>query len=106
MTIQKVQLTDDPEETYFKKQEKELLLKLRVKASEKTDEQYREEHRDHCFRCGTSSLVEIEKGKLKIDICVNDNCGAVHLDPGELDAIIKDQKVIGSVRSAIINVFK
>lgn len=106
MSIKTVHLKDDQEDLYFQKKEKELLLKLREKATEETNKQYREEHRGHCFRCGTASLVEVEKGTLKVDICVNKNCGAVHLDPGELDAIVKNQRVIGSVRSAILNVFK
>lgn len=106
MNVKKIQLCDDREDAYFQKQEQEMLKKMREKAAKASDEQYREDHKGHCFRCGTASLVEVEKGDVHIDICVNKDCGAVHLDPGELDAIVKDQKVIKSVRSAIFNVFK
>ena len=47
-----------------------------------------------------------KKGKVNIDICVNKGCGAVHLDPGELEALTEDQGAISSVRSALRNVFK
>lgn len=106
MNIKKVQLCDDREDAYFKKQEEETIKKLREKAADESGKQYCQEHKGHCFRCGTASLVEVEKGNVKIDICVNKGCGAVHLDPGELDAIVKDRQVIGSVRSALLNVFK
>jgi hypothetical protein len=106
MSIEKVLLSDDREESYFQKQQQELLKKLREKASADADAQYMEEHKEHCFRCGTASLVEVEKGDVTIDICINKDCGAVHLDPGELDQILKDQSVIKNVRVAILNVFK
>jgi len=86
------------EELYFKEQEQNQIKKLR--------EKYCEEHKDHCFRCGTRSLVEVDRGDVKIDICVNKDCGAMHLDPGELEAIMKDQKSIITVSKAIFNVFK
>jgi hypothetical protein len=41
-----------------------------------------------------------------VDICVNENCGALHLDPGELAAIIKDQKALASAKKAFLSVFK
>jgi len=106
MGIEKVKAAQDVEDAFFKEQEQKLIQKLREKSSESGDEKYREEHRNHCFRCGTPSLVEVERGKVHIDICVNENCGAVHLDPGELDEIAKDQRVIKNVRAAIFSVFK
>jgi uncharacterized protein (UPF0147 family) len=106
MNVKKIRLSDDLEAVYFQKQEQEIVKNLREKAEEEADKQYREEHQGHCFRCGTASLVEVEKGNVKIDICVNEGCGAVHLDPGELDEIIKDKSVISNVRLAIFNVFK
>ena len=106
MSIKKVQMKDDREGAYFRQQEEEMIKKLREKATEESGRQYCEEHKGHCFRCGTKSLVEVEKGKVKIDICVNKGCGAVHLDPGELDAIVEDKKAIRSVRSAVMGIFK
>ena len=94
------------EELYFKEQEQNQIKNLREKSAEEVNEKYCEEHKDHCFRCGTRSLVEVDRGDVKIDICVNKDCGAMHLDPGELEAIMKDQKSIITVSKAIFNVFK
>jgi len=43
---------------------------------------------------------------MKVDICVNDNCGAVHLDPGELEQILKDKKGILIIRKSLFAIFK
>ncbi|MBW2286125.1 MAG: zf-TFIIB domain-containing protein [Deltaproteobacteria bacterium] len=48
----------------------------------------------------------MDRGDVKIDICVNEDCGAVHLDPGELEATIEDRKSILMVRKSIFNIFK
>ena len=94
------------EEEFFVKQDRKLLKKLRKKVTKETNKKYRKEHNYHCFRCGTKSLVEVERGNVKIDICVNNNCGAIHLDPGELEKIIKDQRAISIVRNSVLSVFK
>ena len=94
------------EELYFKEQEQNQIKNLREKSAEEANEKYIEEHKSHCFRCGTRSLAEVDRGDVKIDICVNEGCGAVHLDPGELEAIMKDQKFILTIRNSIFNVFK
>ena len=94
------------EELYFKELEQNQIKNLREKSAEEANKKYCEEHKDHCFRCGTRSLVEVDRGDVKIDICVNKDCGAMHLDPGELEAIMEDQKSIITVRKAIFNVFK
>jgi len=39
-------------------------------------------------------------------VCINDQCGAVHLDPGELEAILKDRDSIEKVRKAVFSIFK
>jgi len=44
--------------------------------------------------------------KVKIDICVNESCGAIHLDPGELKSIIKDQNALSAAKKAFLSVFK
>jgi len=95
-----------PEELYFKEEDEKLMKELREKTANEVSETYRKEHMNHCFRCGTKSLVEIEKGDVKIDICVNENCGAVHLDPGELEQILKDRKASSLIRKSVLSLFK
>ena len=94
------------EAAYFAEQDEIKLRELRKRAAEEANKKYAEEHKYHCFRCGTQSLAEIDEGKVKIDICVNKNCGAIHLDPGELKAIIKDQRALSAAKKAFISVFK
>ena len=94
------------EEAFFAEQDKKILKEFRQKTAQETTRKYCEEHKYHCFRCGAKSLVEIERGNVKVDICVNENCGAIHLDPGELEKIVTDQKSISSVRNAFLSVFK
>jgi hypothetical protein len=98
--------TGDHEDLFFKEQEQEKIRKLRKKAAQESNQKYREEHKNHCFRCGTPSLAEISYGTVKIDVCINDQCGAVHLDPGELEAILKDRDGIEKVRKAVFSIFK
>jgi len=93
------------EEAYFKEKEQKIIKNLREKAAQEATAKYCEEHKNHCFRCGTESLIEVNRGDLKIDICVNENCGAVHLDPGELEQILKDEKAIFVLRKSVFSVF-
>ena len=102
----KIQPKKGSEEAYFLEQDKDRLKKLREQAATEATQKYAEEHKYHCFRCGTKSLAEIDEGKVKIDICVNENCGAIHLDPGELKEIIKDQRALSSAKKAFLSVFK
>ena len=94
------------EEIYFNQEEQDKIKALREKASKERQEQYSEDHKYHCFRCGSKSLVEVQNGNVAVDICVNENCGAVHLDPGELETILKDTGLIKDIRNSILNVFK
>jgi len=94
------------EEAHFAEQDQKKLRELREKAKGEATKKYSEEHKYHCFRCGTQSLAEIDEGKVKIDICVNENCGAIHLDPGELKEIIKDQRSLSAAKNAFLSVFK
>ena len=96
----------DQEDLYFKEEDEKLLKSLREKAAKEESEKYRKEHANHCFRCGTKSLVEIDRGDIKIDMCINVDCGAVHLDPGELDQILADEKSISSIRKSVLSIFK
>jgi hypothetical protein len=102
----KIQPKKGSEAAFFAEQDQNILKELRKKAAHEANKKYCEEHKYHCFRCGTNSLAEIDWGKVKIDICVNENCGAIHLDPGELKTIIKNQNAISAVRNAFLAVFK
>jgi hypothetical protein len=104
----KIQPKKGSEESFFAERDQKILRKLRKKAALEATKKYCDEHKYHCFRCGTQSLAEIDEGSVKIDICVNENCGAVHLDPGELKTIIKSQSVfsISAIRDSFLSVFK
>jgi hypothetical protein len=102
----KIQPHKGSEEAFFAERDQDRLRQLRKSAAEEANKKYSEEHKYHCFRCGTQSLAEIDEGKVKIDVCVNENCGAVHLDPGELNAIIKDNKALAAAAKAFVAVFK
>jgi hypothetical protein len=102
----KIQPKKGSEEAFFAERDQNKLRDLREKAAEEATKKYCEDHKYHCFRCGTQSLAEIDEGKVKVDICVNENCGAVHLDPGELIEIIKDQRALSAAKKAFLSVFK
>ncbi len=93
------------EETYFKEQDRKKIRDLREKTAQEATTKYSEEHKGHCFRCGTRSLVEVERGNVRVDVCVNENCGAIHLDPGELEEILKNKGIISSIRESVFGVF-
>ena len=96
----------DHEDLFFKEQEQKQIRMLREKAALESNQKYRDEHKNHCFRCGTSSLAKISYGPVTIDVCINDKCGAVHLDPGEMEAIMKDQAGLDKIRKAVFSIFK
>ena len=102
----KIQPKKGSEAAFFAEQDQKKLRELRKKVTDEATNKYREEHKYHCFRCGTDSLAEIDEGNVKIDICVNENCGALHLDPGELKEIIKDQGALSAAKNAFLSVFK
>ncbi len=102
----RIQPKKGSEEAFFLEKDQQKLRDLRKKAAEEATKKYCEEHKYHCFRCGTKSLAEIDEGNVKVDICVNENCGAIHLDPGELKEIIKDQGALASAKNAFLSVFK
>jgi len=102
----RIQPKKGSEEAFFLEKDQQKLRDLRKKAAEEATKKYCEEHKYHCFRCGTKSLAEIDEGNVKVDICVNENCGAIHLDPGELKEIIKDQSALASAKNAFLSVFK
>jgi len=94
------------EQAFFAEQDQRKLRELRKAVANEATKKYTEKHKYHCFRCGTQSLAEIDGGNVKIDICVNKNCGAIHLDPGELKEIIKDRKALPAAKKAFLSVFK
>jgi len=94
------------EESYFAQQAQDQIKALREKAGTEQNEKYMEDHKYHCFRCGTKSLVEIQKGSVSIDLCVNDGCGALHLDAGELDELLEDEGFVSKARKSIFDIFK
>jgi TFIIB-like protein len=95
------------EDLHFREEERKQIEKLRAMAAKEADEAYSEAHKNHCFRCGTHSLVEVEHKNVKIDICVNEDCGAVHLDPGEMEKILEGERgVFSKVKSSVFLVFK
>ena len=102
----KFQLKKGSEAAFFAEQDQIKLRKLRKAVANEATKKYTEKHKHHCFRCGTQSLAEIDEGNVKIDICVNKNCGAIHLDPGELKEIIKDRKALPAAKKAFLSVFK
>ena len=90
------------EDLYFQEKDKKKIEKLRARAAKDADEAYLDDHRYHCFRCGTPSLVEVDHGGVKIDLCVKEGCGAVHLDPGEMEKILEGKKsLFYKVKSAL-----
>ncbi len=101
----KIQPKKGSEEAYFIEQDQKTIKNLRKKAAQEASTKYCEEHKNHCFRCGTQSLVEVDRGDVLVDICVNENCGAIHLDPGELEKILKDERVISVIRKSVFAVF-
>ena len=98
--------TGDHEDLFFKEQEQQQIRKLREKAAQEANQKYRKAHRNHCFRCGTPSLAEVTYGTVKIDVCINEDCGAVHLDPGELEAVVKEKTGLDKIRKAVCSIFK
>lgn len=96
----------DSEELFFAQQEQEQIMRLREEAAKRAEQEYRDEHACHCFRCGTRSLVEVNHGDITIDVCVNEGCGAVHLDPGELEKIENDAMSVKKIHMAVFNIFK
>lgn len=92
----------NPEEEYFKRQELQKLAALRAQQEEQNLEdalrERRELHYNRCGRCGDQMEPKIFQG-VEIDICPS--CGAVLLDPGELEELAGEDNsgVIGGIAS-------
>ena len=76
------------EEEYFHKLDQEAKAKLKAKLDEQQAEadraSRRELHRQKCGKCGGDMTTKVFRG-LEIDVC--NDCGAVLLDPGELETL-------------------
>jgi len=76
------------EEDYFSKIEREKKEKLKAKldgeAADAEREREKELHWNKCGKCGASLEAKVFRG-VEIDICPR--CGAVLLDPGELEKL-------------------
>ena len=95
------------EDIHFQEQDRLLVEKRRAEAAKEANDAYINAHKNHCFRCGTHSLIEVDHKNVKIDMCVNEGCGAVHLDPGEMEKILEGKKgVFGNVKKSVFAVFK
>jgi len=78
----------DQEDEYFHRVEREKLAKLKASAADKQaveDAAKRKElHFHHCGKCGNKMDTTSYKG-VEIEVCPD--CGAVLLDPGELQEL-------------------
>ena len=101
-----LKLQMNKEDQFFAQQAREQVKALREKSAQEANQKYRDEHMYHCFRCGTKSLAEVQKGNVSVDICVNENCGALHLDAGELDTLFENQALVKKARKSIFDIFK
>jgi hypothetical protein len=100
-----VKLSD--EELHFREMDRMNIEKLRAAAQKESEKAYADAHKNHCFRCGTHSLVEVELKKVHVDICVNEGCGAVHLDPGEMEKLLEGERgVFGKIKNSVFSTFK
>lgn len=78
----------DPEDQYFHREDQEKLRKLREQAeadaAKAALEARKLAHRHKCGKCGADMDTQLFKG-VEIEICKD--CGAVLLDPGELERL-------------------
>jgi ribosomal protein S27AE len=78
-----------PEEEYFHRTNKEKIAKLKAEheaaGAAAAAAELKATHHLHCGKCGNKMTTSIFKG-IEIEVCPN--CGAVLLDPGELEALV------------------
>jgi hypothetical protein len=107
MKDERIIIKTSDENAYFREMDQERIKKLKADAKKESEKAYVEAHRNHCFRCGTHSLVEVEFKNLHVDICVNEGCGAVHLDPGEMEKLLESERgVFGKIKNSVFSSFK
>lgn len=82
-----------PEEEYFHREDQERLRKLKEQLDAERVEADRAArkalHAGHCGKCGGQTSPRVFKG-VEIDVCPD--CGAVLLDPGELETLVGEDK--------------
>ena len=95
----------DLEEEHFAKLDREKLQKLKAKQQAEEAERAlaarRELHHHKCGKCGDSMETKAFRG-VEIEICPS--CGAVLLDPGELEDLAGQDQ--GGLLSGLFGVFK
>ena len=81
--------TVNPEEEYFHREDQERIRKLKEQMEHDKDAHERQALRDlhhlRCGKCGEQMHTKVFKG-LDIEVCPA--CGAVLLDPGELEQLV------------------
>lgn len=81
----------NPEDEYFARLEAEKKRRLAViladEARDETAKQLKDAHYLHCGKCGHEMFTTQFRG-VEIEVCPN--CGAVLLDPGELQELAGD----------------
>ena len=86
----------DLEDKYFREENaaklEALKQKLGVEKSGTDAEALKELHHLHCGKCGTKMDTQLFKG-VEIEVCPN--CGAVLLDPGELQHLVGEDESSG-----------
>lgn len=84
---------NDQEEEFFHRQDQEKLRQLREAAAQRKAEEQQAAlkalHYFHCGKCGHKMQTQIFRG-IEIEICPS--CGAVLLDPGELEQLAGEDK--------------
>lgn len=92
----------DLEEEYFAKEQREQLAKLKAKAEAEARAQALEERRAlHHHRCGKCGGAMETRGFRGVEIEVCPDCGAVLLDPGELEQLSGGDQ--GGVMKGLLN---
>lgn len=92
------------EDEYFHREDQERIRKLKEKmeadkaASDRAT--LKELHFGRCGKCGSGMNTQVFKG-VEIDICTG--CGAVLLDPGELEQLVGKDK--GGIADTIADMF-
>lgn len=92
------------EDDYFKKLDQEAKAKLKAKLDAQREEAEKaarkELHFNKCGKCGSDMATELFRG-IEIERC--GNCGAVLLDPGELEALAGEDE--GAMFSSFFSMF-
>jgi len=81
------------EDEYFFKKDREMLEKLRDKASAQKEkleaDNKRKEYWMRCPKCGTSLKEETYADIVAVDRCSNTKCGGIFFDGGEVEMLLK-----------------